>query len=126
VDAALRDELKAEVDATWAEAVRHLPMAGPDPDSTRDVVVFEAVLRTGEREGVDVRSGRAGRADREGGQVMAGGAALRLDRVAWPDLVLRGGDKIVALDRPGEPLFEILAVDDRHHLRLICQLGDAN
>ncbi len=123
MDASLRNDLTEAVDGVWSETVRHLPLKTGEPDETRERVVFSAVLRTGAREGADVRPGRA---DREGAQVMGDGGTLRVDRTAWPELVLRAGDKIVAIGRAGAPAFEILAVDDRHHLRLICQLGDVN
>lgn len=122
MDSTLRDELKEAVDAVWDEALRHLPMAGAAPDAEREVAVFRAVLRTGERDGATTRPGRS---DREGARLLGDGGELRLDRTAWPDVVLRQDDMVVALDRPGEPVFEIQSVDDRHHLRLVCQLGDA-
>jgi hypothetical protein len=54
------------------------------------------------------------------------GGTLRIDRQAYPDLEVRKGDKLVALDRDGQPIFEFQSVDDRSHLRLICDLGDTN
>ena len=57
-------------------------------------------------------------------QLAAG--VLRIDREVNPDLVIRKGDKVTALERAGKPVFEIKFVNDRSHLRLICDLGDAN
>jgi hypothetical protein len=118
----LREELTAEVDDVWAETVRHLPLDAGQADQARDVVEFEACIRTGEREPERMNFGRGNRA-RSG--VMAAGGHLRIDRAAQPDIEVRKGDKFVALARPGEPVFEVLSVDDRSHLRLICELGDA-
>lgn len=121
--AALRDELKEEVDGVWAETIRHLPLSGGQKDAGRDPVEILAPFRTGDRAAEYPSFGR-GNASRSG--IAADGGYLRIDRSAYPDLVIRQGDKIVALERPGEPVFEILHVDDRSHLRLICELGDSN
>ena len=119
----LRAELKGEVDDVWAERVRHLPMSGADADPDRPRLEFSAPLRTEGRDAhrLDERTSRGSRAS-----VMAGAGVLRIDREAHPDVFPRQGDKVVALDRPGEPIFEILSVDDRSHLRLICELGETN
>ncbi|EEE36275.1 hypothetical protein RKLH11_108 [Rhodobacteraceae bacterium KLH11] len=119
----MRDELKAEVDDVMAETIRHLPLFRGQQDTDRDPVEFFAPLRTGDREGQYPSFGR-GNTSRSG--VAADGGYLRIDRTTFPDLVIRQGDKIVALDRLSEPVFEILHVDDRSHLRLICELGDSN
>lgn len=112
-----------EVDAAWAEAVRHLPLAGGLKDPERDPADLVAVVRTDDRkaEGVHIRRGGGDRA-----RVMTGGGTLRLDRRVYPDLVIRKGDKVVALDRDSRPVFEVHSVDDRGHLRLICGLGEAS
>jgi len=122
MDNVLRDELKEAVDDVWAETLRHLPLVSGQQDQTREQVEFLAVVRTGDREPERMSFGRGINA-RSG--IMAAGGYLRIDRSAYPDIDMRKGDKIVALERDGEPAFEILSVDDRSHLRLICELGDA-
>ncbi|WP_184010794.1 hypothetical protein [Rubricella aquisinus] len=119
----MRDELVGEVDEIWAEQVRHLPMRGAAPDPERAPLELVALIRTGVRDIEQVSFGRSNAA-RSG--LASSGGFLRLDRTAYPDLALRKGDKVVALDREGAPVFEIMQVDDRSHLRLICDLGDAN
>jgi len=123
MDTTLRAELRAEVDDVWAETLRHLPLIDGQQDAGRVALDFIAPLRTGDRETERVSFGR-GNTARAG--IRAGGGILRIDRAAYPDLVLRKGDKIVALDRDGQPVFEVQAIDDRSHLRLICELGDAS
>ncbi|MFV0385666.1 hypothetical protein [Paracoccus sp. (in: a-proteobacteria)] len=123
MDRALREGLMIAVDDVWSETVRHLPLAGGRRDPDRDVIEITAVLRTGEREVEPVRLARGGTA--RPGQAADGGY-LRIDRAAHAALVIRKGDKVVALDRDGHPVFEVLSVDDRSHLRLICALGDAS
>lgn len=123
MDRSLREDLMAEVDDLWSEAIRHLPLASGQKDPNRGAVEIAACLRTGGRDTERLNFGR-GNKGRAG--VMADGGYLRIDRSAYPDLVVRKGDKVVALDRDGQPVFEVQAVDDRSHLRLICELGDAN
>lgn len=123
MDPLLREELMDQVDDVWAEVIRILPLSNGQQDPGRDKLEIYAVIRTGEREKVDPKYGR-GASSRS--SVMADGGYLRIDRTAYPSLVLKQHDKLVALDRKGEPVFEILSVDDRSHLRLICELGDAS
>ncbi len=121
MDADLREELMGEIDDVFGEAMRILPLADGRSDRDREPVEIIAVLRTGDRRGQDIDA-RAGSVGRPG--LMTDGASLRINRAASPDLVIRSGDKAVALERNGEPVFEVLSVDDRSHLRLICALGD--
>lgn len=123
MDQSLREDLMAEVDDVWSESVRHLPLADGRKDPERDAAEFTAVLRTGDRDAERMKFGR-GNSARAG--VTADGGHLRIDRSVHATLVVRKGDKVVALDRDGQPVFEVLSVDDRSHLRLICELGDAN
>ena len=123
MDPDLRAELRAEVDDVWAETLRHLPLAQGQQDETRAPVEFAAILRTGDRSVEPLSFGR-GNTVRAG--ITADGGYLRIDRALNPDLLIRKGDKVVALERDGQPVFEEQAVDDRSHLRLICELGDAN
>lgn len=116
----LRGELRQVVDETWSEDIRFLPQASGTRDPDRTVLVIQAVLRTN-AEG-DIIVSRRGTGT--GTAVSSTGAGLRIDRSAYPGLIIKQGDKIVALERSGQPLFEILKVDDRSHLRLICELGD--
>jgi hypothetical protein len=117
-----KNELMEAVDDVWSEPLRHLPLSSGLQDPSRSTVDFEAVLRTGDREMARLGSGRGNSARTS---VAAAGGHLRIDRSAYPDLAVNKGDKLVALGRQGEPVFEVLMVDDRSHLRLICELGDA-
>lgn len=123
IDRDLLDELKEEVDEAWAENVRVLPLlAGqPDPDRSPEAVVAPLVTRKREESVV----GYPGRSHSRL-RVSAGGGELRINRTAYPNLLIRQGDKCVALDRAGEPVFEVSHVDDRDVLRLICALEDAS
>lgn len=122
MDPSLRTDLMEAVDDTWAELIRHLPLSDGEPDGDRQVMSFTAVLRTGERA---VERSRFGRSEAAPPGVAADGGVLRIDRGVHADLLIRKGDKVVALERNGEPVFEVQHVNDRSHLRLICYLGDA-
>ena len=122
MDSALREELMEAVDDVWAETLRHLPLSEGQEDLTREKVEFTAVVRTGDRDMEKMNFGRGNNA-RSG--IAAAGGHLRIDRSVHPDIEVRKGDKFVALDREGTPAFEVLLVDDRSHLRLIVELGDA-
>ncbi|MGV2111928.1 hypothetical protein ACQZ46_11680 [Agrobacterium salinitolerans] len=91
-----------------------------DPD--RPQVVIMAVLRTGDETAgpLDVSGGRSLHS-----RIAAGKAALYIDRTEYPYIVLRKKDKLRALERPGEPVFEVSTVDDRNHARLIAGLNQA-
>ena len=121
--AELGEELAEGVDAIWAETIRFLPMNDGLPDEARGHPEFQAVLRTGSKDEERVSFGK--RSAPPPGFTGSGGT-LRIDRVAYPDLLMRQDDKLVALDRAGEPVFLIALVDDRSHHRLIVELGDAN
>lgn len=118
----LKADLREAVDEVWAESLRFLPLAGGHPDPDRDPLEFDAILRTKVRDRETVSFGH-GNAARLG--IAASGGVLRIDRAAWPGVHPRKGDRIVALDRAGQPVFEIGTVDDRAHLRLICEVKDA-
>lgn len=122
MDSALREDLMEAVDDVWGEVVRHLPLVSGQEDLMREKVEFIAVVRTGDREPENMNFGRGNMA-RSG--VAATGGYLRIDRAIYPDVEVRKGDKFVALERASQPAFEVLTVDDRSHLRLICELGDA-
>lgn len=118
---ALRDRTLAAVDWVFAEPVRlsFLKDGAVDPD--REAVEIEAILRVGGGKETMVSGGR----DRDWRtKIQAGRAELHIDRARYPAIVVMQGDKVKALSRPGEPWFEVLAVDDRGQARLVLQLGE--
>jgi hypothetical protein len=118
---ALRDRTFAQVDAVFAEPVRISFMKDAAVDPDRPMLEMEAVLRVGPGKqtspaGNMVQSWQS--------RIAAQGGELRVDRAKYPSLVLRAGDRVKALARPGEPWFEVLLVDDRGGGRLVVQLGE--
>lgn len=118
---ALRDRVVASVDRVFAEGVRLSFMKDGQPDPDRSMVEIEAPLRTGGGQETSVTGGLS-----QGwrGMIVAGKVELHIDMRAYPDLVVREGDKVRANDRPGKPWFEVLAIDDRDFTRVVLQLGE--
>lgn len=120
---ALRDRVLACVDHIHAEPVKLTFMKGGAVDPARPAVEIEAVLRVGGGRETSVSGRGADTAWRS--RIQAQRAELHIDRVAWPQIVARKGDRVKALSRPGAPWFEVLAIDDRSMTRLVLQLGEA-
>lgn len=117
------EELASAVDDEWSEEIRILPMRDGEPDPERTPLELLAVLRTGERR--EERYSFGSRAASLPG-IAASGGTLKIRRSDFPALDVRQDDKVVALDRHGEPVFLVRMVDDRSHHRIILQLEDAN
>ena len=118
----LRDRVVAQVDRVFAEPVRLSFMKDGKLDPDRAMVDIEAVLRTDKAVSASPSGGR----DRGWQQrVSSQPAQLHIDRLAYPNLVVRPYDKVQARARPGEPWFEVLSVDDRGMSRLVLNLGEA-
>lgn len=119
---ALRDRTLGAVDQAFAEPVRLSFFKGGALDASRPAVDIEGCLRVGGGKETMVSGGR----DRDWrSRITAQRAELHIDRAKYPSLVTRQGDKVRALARPGQPWFEVLAVDDRGSSRLVLQLGEA-
>lgn len=119
---AIRNRVLACVDHVHAEPVRLSFMKGGAVDPARPVIEIEAVLRVGGGKETAVSGRGADTAWRS--RIQAQRAELHIDRAKYPLIVVRKGDKMKALSRPGEPWFEVLAIDDRTMTRLVLQLGE--
>lgn len=118
---ALRNRVLAQVDYTFAEPVRLSYMKDGVLDVARPAVDIEAPLRVDSGKetspaGSMVQSWES--------RVSSQRGELRIDRAKYPNVVLRKGDKVRALARPGQPWFEVLTVDDRGATRLVVALGE--
>lgn len=122
--AAIRDRMVAGNDHDFGESVRIEPKAvsqygGAGPDPQRAAFTITAVLRVGGDE-QDLGGDRAGNWK---ARVPSMPGALHVDRAKLPaGMELRKGDQVVALDRPGQPRFEIARVDALHVARLVLPL----
>lgn len=118
----LRDKVLVGVDHVFAEPVRLSFFKSGALDPSRPAIEIEAVLRVGEGKTTSVDGGRA---QSWRSRIVADKAQLHIDRKKYPDLVVRTGDKVKALSRPGEFWFEVSDVDDRSHTRLVLNLNEA-
>jgi len=118
----LRDAVLSAVDHVHAEPVLIRYLKGGVADPARPAVEIEAVLRVGGGKETAVAGGQE-RSWRT--RITAQRAELHIDPVAWPGIDARTGDEVRALARPGQPWFEVLAVDDRGSSRLVLQLGES-
>lgn len=122
----LRQRAVNAVDHIFAEQIRYFPLKRGATDPARAVEPFQAVLRTGSGEIVPAGAGRSWDA-----QIAPGKARLTIDRnQVMPDgeplnLVARTGDKLRALERDGQPWWEVAHVDDRDDTRLVLHLTEA-
>ena len=123
---AVRDKVVAAVDKQFAENMLFTPKASssqygaPVDDATRDGFEIEGILRT---KGKDNDTG----GDRRNFQsrVKAEGATLSIDHKLVPaGIEFKKHDQFKALDRPGNPVFEVLKTDDRKITRLVIYLGE--
>lgn len=118
----LRDQLFSAVDDQFAEKVLLAFKHDNQNDPTRANVEISAILRTQE----ELATPFSGNKDKTWNSVIAGHVSeLHIDREAFPDVVLRKGDKVRAISRHNKPWYEVLYVDDRSHRRLIVKLGVA-
>lgn len=115
----LRDELVAEVDAVMEETVQLYFLANGKSDPTRPNRTVEAPLRTGAEK---TSSAAAGNGASWRMRIAAGKAELSIDMARYDGPQPQAGDKIRALDRPGQPYWQVANVDDRSHTRLVLEL----
>jgi hypothetical protein len=117
----LRDETLAEVDEEFAEHVGLFFLKNGAADPDRPKIEIDAPLRTGEKAITDLSGGNLAAWK---GEVAAAVGRLAINRATYSGPPIRRGDKVRALDRPGQPWFEVLFVDDRSHTRLVAVLGE--
>jgi len=110
----IRDRVVNAVDQRFAEPVRLSFLRKGVADPERPAIEIDGVLRaTKERQDGGSRTPLA-----------AGGAELFINQALYSGPRLEVGDRLCALSRPGQPWFEILAIEDRGEARLVLQLGE--
>ncbi|WP_298981556.1 hypothetical protein [uncultured Roseibium sp.] len=118
-----RQKLFSAVDDMHAERVRVFPMNGGRQDQTRTVLDLMVPLKTADRESQNLSGDRSGDFN---ANVRVGGARLLIDPSTYPNPDIREKDRVVALDRPGEPAWKVSSIDSKSNGRIIINLGDAN
>lgn len=104
---ALEAKVDQKIGATFGEEVRHLPQENGTTDPGRPIAVIRGVLHT---------PTPAGTINIGGGVVTSMSAsegALVVERALYPDVVFRPLDRIVGIDLPGNPQWEVRTVNDR-------------
>ena len=118
----LRDQLFSEVDDQFGEPVFLAFKRDSQNDLERPDVEITAILRTQE----ELATPFPGNKDKTwNSEIAAHVSELHIDRGAFPQIVLRKGDKVRAISRHNKPWFAVLYVDDRSHRRLTVKLGAA-
>jgi len=120
---ALRDRVLADVDQKFAEPVKLFFIAKngkADPD--RLAMEIEAILRVG---GGKQSRASGGASESWRTRIAPGKAELHIDRATYTGPAFSVGDKLKALSRAGEPMFEVLDIDDRGEARLVLELGES-
>lgn len=117
-----RRRLHASVDGMFAERVRIVAWKDGREDPERPARDIVAPLVDEDRENQSLSGNRSGEFATD---LRTGGAILKPDRAAYPDLDVRKGDEVIALERPGEPRWRVSSVDTSGRGRLIINLGDS-
>lgn len=92
----------------FSELVRHAPMtSGGTVDSTRPLQDIRAVLHT------PTPAGTISLANNIVTTFAAAEGALVVNRANYPGIVFRARDRIRGLELPGQPWWEVKAVNDR-------------
>ncbi len=112
---ALERSVDGIVGAAFGESVRLSFLAGGTVDPDRAAVTCRGILYVGAdavAAGFNVK-------------YSAAAAALVIDRSAYTGPMPKAGDKVRALERTGQPWFEVKSVNDRHSNLLIAELAEA-
>ena len=118
----IRDRVQKAVDKTFAEEVELKFLKGGVSDAERENTNVTAPLRTRD---VAAKNLSGGMAQKWKTKIAAAGGTLSISRVSYVGPIPQKGDKVRAIERPGQPFFEVLDIDDRSHARLVLMLGDA-
>lgn len=119
---AIQQQAISAVDAVMAEAVLVYPLSKGMADTTRAHTELRCVLRVGNVRDQNV-AGDLGKAWSQ--RIALGKAEAHIDQSAYAGLDIRKGDKLRAVDRPGQPWFEVLTVNERAQGRTVLALGEA-
>ena len=118
-----RDRLLEVVDRELSETIEVKFLVGQAVDPARPAQDIRCILRSKREETASVTGGKSETWKRD---ASATPSQLHIDYAVWATIDLRKGDKVRATDRPGQPWFEVLAIDDRAHPRAIVSLGETS
>jgi hypothetical protein len=116
----LRNQLHAAVDGMFAETVQLVSFE--NGRQVGDGISIKGLLKDNDRQDTPISGYRSENFQTE---ARFGGATLCIDRFKYPEIKLKKGDRVRAIEREGEPGFSVVSVDDRQKGRLIVNLGNA-
>lgn len=90
-------------------------------DSSRPAVTIDAVLHVGGDDSLPLGSS----VDRFRTRLSAGKAELFIDRSTYTGPLPAKKDDVRALDRSGQPWFEVVSISDRYSNLLVLSLGES-
>ncbi|SNY94065.1 hypothetical protein SAMN04515647_4389 [Cohaesibacter sp. ES.047] len=114
------DEVAEVADGEFSELLRIMPQKNAMADTDRLAFDLMACLRVGEVGDEAIGNGRSW-----SGRIQSGKARLVIARSSYLGPALKEGDLVRAKSRIGEPVWEIMTIDDRNLTRIICELGAA-
>lgn len=109
------------VDRTFSEPLALFFLAKGKADAMRVNLTVEAPLVVG----AGASDSPAGRVQSWGSRIASGKARAFIARSTYSGPAIREGDKLRAVNRAGQPWFEVAHVDDRDATRLILHLVEA-
>lgn len=115
---ALEAKIDRRICNSFGETVRLAFLKNGMVDPDRPAVEVDAILHAGGDDSYAPGSGFRVR-------LSAGKAELVLNRSTYAGPMPRVGDKVRALDRAGQPWFEVASVSDRYSNLLVLSLGQA-
>lgn len=109
-------------DDLWGEQLLLCCMKNNIVDNGRKEVEIRGILRVSDESSQKADGGKS-----NSWHVGFAGTSsvLFINRAAWPDIIIKKGDKIRAFERHGSPWFIVISVNDRDHRRLKVELGEA-
>lgn len=108
-------------DDAFGERVLISPLHKGIADPSRQPAEVVGVLRTRPGKSENLAGGRA----QSWSATLDGSvSALAVDGARYPDLVVRRGDAVRALERRGQPWFEVDRIDDRGAPRLVFEFTE--
>ena len=118
----IKNQTLAINDDLWGEQLLLCCMKNNIVDSERQEAEIRGILRVDEENSQKADGGKS-----NSWHVGFNGTSttLFINRAAWPDIIIKKGDKIRAFTRHGSPWFIVISVNDRDDYRLKVELGEA-
>lgn len=117
----LKNRLPSMVDKFHAERVMFIPIKNGGADQTREREQITGVLRVRPNEAKGPQSGNASTFK---SKAKSNDAELYLDAANYAEFKIEQGDKIQAIERAGQPFFQVECRNPRDQNRITVELSD--